>query len=196
MAKMSVAPASTSKPSSSTVAGKLDAVVSAYLAFSKSVRADVKRSLPADASGVDIMRAIGARWKGLSKEDKKPFVNQRNAWLFSQGRTPKNLGGASRGLPPGWVKDVIGGKKVFVHLASNVVTSKKPMDRDALTHKESGIKRPLSAYGSFVKTNFKKYGSLKDVATAWKGLSDSKKETYKAAADASKADYQTKVLAA
>jgi hypothetical protein len=53
----------------------------------------VKRSLPGDASGADIMRAIGSRWKSLSKEEKKPFVNQRNAWLFSQGRTPKNLGG-------------------------------------------------------------------------------------------------------
>jgi hypothetical protein len=192
MGKVTSTPAASGK----AVSAKPESVVSAYLAYSKFIRADVKRSLPGDASGADIMRAIGSRWKSLSKEEKKPFVNQRNAWLFSQGRTPKNLGGASRGLPAGWVKDVIGGKKVFVHLASNVVTMKKPMDRDALTNKSTGIKRPLSAYGSFVQTNFKKYGSLKEVAVAWKSLSDSKKDTYKAAADASKADYQTKVLAA
>jgi hypothetical protein len=99
MAKITATPASSSK----AVSGKPESVVSAYLAYSKSIRADVKRSLPGEASGADIMRAIGSRWKSLSKEEKKPFVNQRNAWLFCQGRTPKNLGGASRGLPAGWV---------------------------------------------------------------------------------------------
>jgi hypothetical protein len=81
-------------------------VVSAYLAYSKAVRAEVKASMPSDASGAAIMREIGARWKALSKEEKKPYVNLRNAWLFSQGRTPKNLGGACRGLPPGWIKEL------------------------------------------------------------------------------------------
>jgi hypothetical protein len=171
-------------------------VVSAYLAYSKSVRAEVKQGLAPDASGADIMRAIGLRWKALSKEEKKPFVDQRNAWLFSQGRTPKNMGGASRGLPPGWVKEIVGGKKAFVHLATNVMTWKKPMDRDALANKASSIKRPLSAYGSFVKTTFKKYGLLKSVAAAWHALTETKKGTYKAAADASKAEFRSKVLAA
>jgi len=171
-------------------------VASAYLAFSKTVRAEVKASLPPDATVADVMSAVGARWKALSKEEKKPFVNQRNAWLFSQGRTPKNLGGATRGLPTGWVKETIDGKKVFVHLETDVVTTKKPVYRHVLDSRSSGIKRPLSAYGSFVKANFKKHGSLKAVAAAWKELSESEKEAYKAAADASKAEFQSAVLAA
>jgi hypothetical protein len=171
-------------------------VVSAYLAYSKTVRAAVKQSLPSDATSADIMRAVGARWKALSRDEKKPFENLRNAWLFSQGRTPKNLAGASRGLPKGWVKETISGKKMFLHLLTRVVTAKRPLYLDVLTSRASGVKRPLSAYGSFVKATFKKHGSLKEVGAAWKALTESKRATYRAAAEASRAEYQAAVLAA
>jgi hypothetical protein len=58
---------------------------------------------------------------------------------------------ASR-LDQGTVND----KAVYLHVASNVVTTKRPMHRDAFANRSKGIKRPLTAYASFMQIRFER----------------------------------------
>lgn len=152
------------------------AVTSAYLAFSKKNRDIIKKTLPDNAAGSVIMKAVGAAWKALSPADKAPYNKMRIDYLISIGRRPKGMASATRGLPPGWVVVTVDNKKTYNHIASNVCTTKKPCIIGSVKTKS---KRNLSAYSIYVKENFVKCGkSMKQCGETWKLLSDAKKQEY------------------
>ncbi|KAK8832468.1 hypothetical protein WA577_002942 [Blastocystis sp. JDR] len=53
-------------------------LMSAYACFSRKVFNDVKATMPPQSKQSDIFREIAKKWKGMSPEEKQPYVNEAN----------------------------------------------------------------------------------------------------------------------
>jgi hypothetical protein len=139
-----------------------------YLAFAHAHRLDIVTKLKAEVPEgtkvpfATIAQAISNSWKQLPDSAKKKYMDESAAWVAIHGKTVKNT------LPKGWTIETVAGKTIYKHAESGTATSRRPMSAERLKNKILGVKRPLGAYATFVKENFKRLGGMKECAEAWR----------------------------